>query len=325
MSDEVVVAFVLGAGLGTRLRPLTNDRPKPLVPIFHKPLITFAFDHLMGAGVRRFIVNTHHCPEAYERILGAKDGRAVYRDRPVDLRHEPTLLDTGGGVKNIEDLATGEHLLIHNGDVLADLPLQRLVDEHRKGGNIVTLGLRSFGGPLHVQFDPEAGRVTDIRQTIGGSDAPSFLFTGIYVISPDLFRFLPPRGEVKSIIPTFLHLIKTGGKVGGVVLDEGLWFDLGTRESYLEAHRLFASGETRLSYSLDALWPERVHPTARLGEGVQLSGTCAIGPNAEVGAGVRLIDSILWEDAKIEPGASLDTCIVRDGRHGEGVLRNADI
>jgi len=325
MSDEVVVAFVLGAGLGTRLRPLTNDRPKPLVPIFHKPLITFAFDHLLGAGVKRFIVNTHHCPEAYEKILGAKEGRAVYRDVPIDLRHEPTLLDTGGGVRNIEDLVGGGHLLIHNGDVLADLPLQRLVDEHLRSGNVVTLGLRSFGGPLHVQIDPSTGRVTDIRGMVGGGTGPSYLFTGIYVISTELFQFLPPKGEVKSIVPTFLELIRTGEKIGSVILDEGLWFDLGTRESYLEAHRLFASGETRLSYSLDASWPQKIHPTARLGEDVQLSGICAIGPRAEVGAGARLSDSVLWEEAKIAPEASLDTCIVRDGRHGEGVLRNADI
>jgi NDP-sugar pyrophosphorylase family protein len=219
-------------------------------------------------------------------------------------------------VKNIEDLVEGEHLLIHNGDVLADLPLGRLVEEHLRSGSLVTVGLRSFGGPLHVQFDAASGRVTDIRGMIGGRDDPSFLFTGIYVISKKLFSFLAPKGEVKSIIPTFLELIRSGEKVGGVVLDEGLWFDLGTRESYLEA---------RLSYSLDAPWPEPIHPTAQLGEGVQLSGICAIGPRAQVGAGVKLRDSILWEEAKIEDGASLDTCIVRDGRHGGGDLRDADL
>ena len=324
MSGGIDVAFVLGAGLGTRLRPLTDERPKPLVPIFHKPLITFAFDHLKAVGVKRFVVNTHHRPEAYERILGARENQAVYRDAPVTFRHEPVLLDTGGGIKNVEDLLTGGHFLVHNGDVLADLPLQRLVDEHVSRGNVATLGLRSFGGPLHVQFDAQSGRMTDIRGMIGGRSEPSYLFTGIYVLSPEIFRFLP-AGEVHSIVPTFLDLARGAGKVGGVVLDEGLWFDLGTRESYREAHQLFSQPDARLSYTLDSSWPQPVHPSARIGAGAELSGLCVIGPDAEIGAGARLRDSIVWEGAKIEPGACLDTCIVRDGRHATGVLRDTDV
>lgn len=324
MIRGIDVAFVLGAGLGTRLRPLTDERPKPLVPIFHKPLITFAFDHLQGVGVKRFVVNTHHRPEAYERILGASENQAIYRGAPVVLRHEPVLLDTGGGIKNVEDLLTGGSFLVHNGDVLADLPLQRLVDEHTSRGNIATLGLRSFGGPLHVQFDPQRGQITDIRGAIGGHHEPSYLFTGIYVLSPDIFPLLP-KGEVCSIVPTFLDLIRTGGKIGGVVLDEGLWFDLGTRQSYLEAHRLFAEGNSTLSYPLDGPWPQSIHPSAELGEGVKLSGLCVIGPGAQVGERAVLEDCVLWEESKIEADSRLETCIVRDGRHAKGVFRDTDV
>jgi mannose-1-phosphate guanylyltransferase len=325
MSGGVGTAFVLGAGLGTRLRPLTNERPKPLVPIFHKPLITFAFDHLKGVGVQRFVVNTHHCPDAYERLLGASDGSAIYRGHAVSLRHEPVLLDTGGGIRNVEDLLNDGDFLVHNGDVLADLPLSLLLEEHSRSGNIATLGLRSAGGPTHIQFDPWTRRVTDIRGAIGRCHDPSFLFTGIYVLSPEIFRFLPPQGKIHSIITTFLQLIKTSGKIGGVVLDEGIWFDLGTRQSYLEAHRLFGGTGTRLSYALDGEWPRAIHPTAFVGEEAELTGVCAIGPGAKVGAGAKLRDCILWENAEIREGACLETCIVRDGRHGGGVLRDADI
>lgn len=325
MSGEIDVAFVLGAGLGTRLRPLTNDRPKPLVPIFHKPLITFAFDHLRGVGVKRFVVNTHHCPEAYERIIEARDNQAVYAECPVTLRHEPVLLDTGGGIRNIEDLVRADQFLVHNGDVLADLPLHKLIEEHLSSGNVATLGLRTTGGPAHVQYDPMTRRVTDIRGAVGGRMEPSYLFTGIYVLSAEIFELLPPRGEIASIIPTFLQMIRSKAKIGGVVLDEGLWFDLGTRASYLEAHRLFASPTQKLSYSLDRTWPEPIHPQSSIGEGVQFSGVCAVGPGAEIGAKARLSDSVIWEEAKIAAGASLETCIVRDGRHGEGSLRDADL
>ena len=92
-------AFVLGAGLGTRLRPLTEDLPKPLVPIFQKPLITFALDHLVAAGVKSFVVNTHHLPADISK-LSFPDG--IYRELPVRLVHEPVLLETGGGIKNAE-------------------------------------------------------------------------------------------------------------------------------------------------------------------------------------------------------------------------------
>src|ERR1700716_2455454 len=91
-------AFVLGAGLGTRLRPLTDDLPKPLVPIFHKPLITFALDHLIDIGIRKIFINTHRLPEVFVKAFP----ESSYFGTPLTFIHEPVLLETGGGVKNIE-------------------------------------------------------------------------------------------------------------------------------------------------------------------------------------------------------------------------------
>ena len=120
----ITQAFVLGAGLGTRLRPLTDELPKPLVPVFGKPLITFAFDHLLAAGVRRFVVNTHHLPELFRDSLG----NGTYRSCPLSLVHEPVLLETGGGIKNAEPLLTESSFLVYSGDVLTDLPLAPLIE-----------------------------------------------------------------------------------------------------------------------------------------------------------------------------------------------------
>src|SRR6059036_2757551 len=94
----ITQAFVLGAGLGTRLRPLTDDLPKPLVPIFQKPLITFALDHLIGAGIGNFVINTHRLPQLFQQSFF----EGSYRGCPVALLHEPDLLETGGGIKNAE-------------------------------------------------------------------------------------------------------------------------------------------------------------------------------------------------------------------------------
>ena len=315
---------MLGAGLGTRLHPLTETRPKPLVPLVHKPLITFAFDHLRAFGVRRLIVNTHHRPDAYAALLGEKNSRAVYDGCPVEFRHEPELLDTGGGIANIRDLVGDRPFFVHNGDVLADLALDQLAAAQRASGCVATLALRRSGGPLQVQFDAQRGRVTDIRGALGGRKEPAFLFTGISVLAPEIFSHMPAE-KVFSIVPVFLDLIRRGEPVGGVILDEGLWLDLGTRASYLGAHELFLRQDHRLSYPTDGAWPQAVHPAARIAPDAVLEGATAIGAGAVVGAGAHLKDCVVWENAEIASRARLESCIVRDGRHAEGAWCDADL
>src|SRR6195256_1688665 len=109
---EITQAFVLGAGLGTRLRPLTDDLAKPLIPIFQKPLITFALDHLSGLGMESFVVNTHHLPTQFENLFSS----ATYAGHPLKLVHEPDLLGTGGGIKNVEGLLRPEPFIVYSGD-----------------------------------------------------------------------------------------------------------------------------------------------------------------------------------------------------------------
>lgn len=308
-------AFVLGAGLGTRLRPLTDERPKPLVPIYGKPLITFAFDHLIAGGVEEFVVNTHHCPEAYAGLIGA-----AYEGRRVTYRHEPVLLDTGGGIGNVEDLLGAEDFIVYNGDVLADVPLAAACEMHRRNGHLATLILRSSGGPLQVRCDEAKGAVTDIRDALGGHTEPAFLFTGISIASPELLRHIPPR-KVVSIIPIYLDLIRQGASIGGYVEDEGNWFDLGSIDSYLDAHAWLA--ENRLAYSPSG-WPEAVNPSATIIPGSQLSGFFAVGARAQIGANSVVKNSVIWEGGRVEAGAQLDRCIVRAGRCAVGT-QNATV
>lgn len=312
-------AFVLGAGLGTRLRPLTSRRPKPLVPFFNKPLITFAFDHLLASGARRLVVNTHHCPEAYPDLLGGDGVTTTYRDTPVTFRHEPVLLDTGGGIRNVADLLGDAPFVVYNGDVLADFPLGPVLEAHAASGNVATLVLRSHGGPLHVQC--EGGRVVDIRGQLGNTTAPSFLFTGVSVLSPEIFRHIPP-GPPVSIIPVYLELIRQGAPVGGVVVDDGLWLDLGAVASYLPTHRLLA--ERPLSY-LAADWIRPVHAQAELGVNVSVRGASAVGAGAVIGEGTVVEDSVIWENARVAPGSVIRSTVVCDGEQAGGMLADTII
>jgi mannose-1-phosphate guanylyltransferase len=309
-------AFVLGAGLGTRLRPLTDVLPKPLVPVFNRPLITYAFDHLHAAGVNAFLINTHHLPEAYGKAFPA----GTYQECPLTFRHEPELLDTGGGIANIADLITGDALWIYNGDILCDIDLTPIWETHQQSGNAATLLLLENGDNCNVAMNPQTQRVTDMRGTLGSTD-PLYQFTGIYLVSADFARSLLPIG-VKSVVPALLEAIQNESKVGAVVASAGLWFDLGNRASYLEAHRILPqSGFPAYGGAL----PPAIHPGAHIDATASVDSASVVGAGAFVGEGTYLRSSILWPEAYVCPGSFLGDCILTGREPVRGNLNGKDI
>jgi len=311
----ISTAFVLGAGLGTRLRPLTEYRPKPLIPVCNRPLIAYAFDHLLDHGVQRFVVNTHWRAEAYGREFPT----GSYRRAPIALRHEaPEVLETAGGIKNVEDLLGNEPFIVYNGDVLCDFSLEPLIEHHAASGNEVTLALRSHGGPLQVAMDDATGRVTDLRQTLSPESESRFLFTGIYVVNPEFLARIPAATKI-SVVPLFLDMIRSGAKLGGVICDDGNWWDLGSRAQYLAVHRFFAE---RAALAGAPPW---IAVGAEVARDVELTGATAIGTKARIGPGTRLHDTLVWPGAEIAEGSDLTGCIITgaspvSGRHADADL-----
>ena len=302
MSAVIKRAFLLGAGLGTRLRPLTDVLPKPLIPVFNRPLIEYALDQCLAAGVTEFAVNTHHLPDKWAQCFPDHS----YRGAPLTFFHEPVLLETGGGLKNIEEWTQGEPFLVYNGDILATLNLRKLLETHIHSQKAVTMALRSTGHEAHVAAEGES--VTDIRRMLGRADG-AYQFTGVYCAHPELFLHIPKNKKV-SIIPSFLELIRSG-KMGASYHDEGIWLDLGTRRSYLEAHLCTGLGKLR--------HPESVVAASAVVE------SSALGPGSKVGRNASIRSSILWPGVTVAEGAQLTNCIVYSSTPVAGTQENSDL
>ena len=232
-SKNINTAFILGAGLGTRLRPLTENIPKPLLEIGGRPIITYAMAHLRAVGVKRFIVNTHHCAKKYADVFPENNWQGI----PITFRHEPVLLDTAGGIKNIEDLiAEDERIIVYNGDIITNMPIELLIRKHFELNTSVTLALRSTGQLLNVNVDKE-GFVCDMRHILRNEGVKSCVFAGIYIVEKSFLKRLT-AGKIESIVLPLVEMIKENPRsVGGVVIDDGSWYDVGSLEEYDKLHK----------------------------------------------------------------------------------------
>jgi mannose-1-phosphate guanylyltransferase len=254
------------------------------VPLFHRPLAAWTIDACEAVGIHRFAVNTHHLPDTWENFAEEKD---------VTLFHEPVLLETGGGLKNIAEWIGDDPVLVHNGDIFSTLSLKRLIAAHEASGLPVTLAVRSFGEARHIALNHIEDRVTDIRELLGKATG-THIFTGIYCVNPEFLHMIP-AGEKISVIPAFLELAKEG-RLGAIVLDDGLWLDLGERDSYLKAHRELGLAEA-------------IHPDAVIESGAVVEGS-VVGPGAVIESGATVMDSVIWANARISADARLERCIV---------------
>jgi mannose-1-phosphate guanylyltransferase len=319
MIARVRKAFVLGAGLGTRLRPLTNLLPKPLLPIFGKPLITFALDHLRQFGIERFWINTHHLPEKFSTLFPADE----YDGAHLELVFEENLLDSGGGMKNLEQRIGEEVFIVYSGDILTDLPVKHLVDEHLSRENDVTLALRRTGLSTAISWHRESGRIVDFFGALGSRKPGEYDFAGISVWNSSVWSRIPKATKI-SFVPIVVEWLKSEGRIGGVVLEEGRWFNIGSRAEYLRVHQIIAEEGWSPDYLRGAHWPLQVEASAEISPQSRIEGASYVGTRCSIEADVLLQNSILFPGSLISHGAALHSCIVGGVKVERGTYRQVD-
>lgn len=235
--------MILAAGLGTRLRPLTDTTPKPLLPVGGIPLLGRIARSLVAAGAHRLIINTHHHADQIEAYVRSQDGFGV----DVRFSNEPDKpLDTGGGLWEARDHFRGEApFFLHNGDILTDAPLEALYAAHRDGDALATLAVRPPSEQRYLVFDdagligfsPRGGGAERlVRDPVG--PLQRWDFAGIHVIEPRIFGLIEER-DAFSIIDVYLRLSKAGTAIRPFPFD-GIWLDIGTPERLGEADRVAA-------------------------------------------------------------------------------------
>lgn len=212
--------FILAAGLGTRLRPLTDDRPKALVEVGGITLLEHTIHTLEETGIRHIVVNVHHFANKVINFIGNHSWEAS-----IDISDErDLLLDTGGGLKKASTLfSEKENILIHNVDILSNLDLQEVESFHNRNGNLVTLCVSKRKTKRLLAFNEE-GRLV-------GRAEEGLAFSGISIVSPELFALLPEADHPYPIIDEYIRLSCEGYRIGAFVHSPDHWLDVGKPET----------------------------------------------------------------------------------------------
>jgi len=285
-------AMILAAGFGTRLKPYSLLRPKPLFPVLDQPLLLFIIDKLRQSGFDSIIVNAHHLREQFVELLK--------NETEISLQLEGKILGTGGGLRLAMNKLGLEPVLITNGDIFHNIDLLGVYDAHLRSGARATLVLHDYPRFNNVSVSGERILGFDGNEAEKGR---RLAFTGIHVLDPALLAVIP-REKFFNIIDCYRYWIKKGAFVRAQVVKNN-WTDIGTPADYLTLHgSLLAERERKGHGSFN------VGADVGMGPDVELSDWVSIGSRAEIGKGARLTRVVVWDGAKVAEQAVLSDTIV---------------
>ncbi|MFL5892475.1 MAG: sugar phosphate nucleotidyltransferase [Solirubrobacterales bacterium] len=322
-------AMVMAAGLGTRLRPLTYEVPKPVVPVVNRPVMEHILELLPGHGFTEIISNLHWFPDAIRNRIG--DGTALGID--LTYSYEEELLGTAGGVRNIADFFGDGPFLVMAGDALTDIDLTALREAHARNGRIATLAVKSVANvsDYGVVITGSDGRVQGFQEKPDPAEALSDLASCmIYMLEREIFDYFPDRPVADFALDVFPALLENDVPFGVHVIDE-YWNDVGSLPEYLQGNLDALEGAVGVRTGgelLDSVGAEEAIETGDpgvsgpvlVGEGLQLDpsarldGPLVIGDGCVIGAGARVKHSVLLPGSEVPDGAMLAGAIY--GRAG---------
>jgi len=330
-------AVILAGGEGTRLRPLTLAVPKPVVPIVDRPFLKHQLDLLSQVGVQDVVFSLAYRPERVREVFG--DGKPV--GKRILYAVEETPLGTGGAVKNAEPHLDSTTIVL-NGDVLTDVDLPRVVEEHRASGAAATLVLARVPNPSAyglVETD-ESGRVRRfIEKPQPSQVTTNTINAGIYVLQTSTLSLMPAAVK-HSIERAFFPALLARGDLVRAHVHRGYWIDIGTPEKYLQVHRDILHGRFPVALTGRATSGGWVHETATVEAGAALRAPFYVGPGCHVAAGAtvgpdavlvsevtiearaRVSDSVLWRGCRIGAESDVEGALLAAG---VAVHRNARI
>jgi len=317
MAEPAIKAVVLVGGEGTRLRPITETWPKPLVPLMDRPSLDHVLDHLASHGVHEVVLSSGYLESTFHAFIQERHGDPI-----ITWITETEPLGTGGAIVNaLGSLHTDQPFLALNGDILTDLDLTAMLALHRDRGATATIALhhvedaRPFG---LVPTQPD-GRVLGFREK-PAELIPGDINAGTYVLEPSALAGWEPGRNVSIEREIFPALIEQGRSLYGF-LSDAYWMDLGTPEQYLQAHFDLLDGKVRGHREYPA-------PFFILGGSVRRGATVGrhvvLGPGVYVGEGAEIEESVLHEGASVGQNATVRRSIVGPGAFVDSWARLID-
>lgn len=299
-------AFVLAAGLGTRLFPLTDHTPKPLIPILNIPSLFYTFFLLKQAGIDEIICNIHHHGNAVRHFIESSNLSGL----TITFSEEPVILGTGGGLKKCEKLLESEDFILVNSDIITDINFRTLIEHHQNTGCSGTLTLFETPDAATIGYvGVEDGLVKDFRNLRNTGLVSSFIYTGAAILSPEIFRFM--KEEFSGIVDTgFTGLIDNGGL--SFYRHEGIWMDIGTMQQYWYANIKASSVMNNLAAQMKTaigISPHMISPEAVISSDAELCCS-VIGRGCSIGTECSISNSVLLPGVRVEAGSTIINAVV---------------
>lgn len=326
-NNRNVKAMVMAAGAGTRLRPITNDVPKPMVPIANKPVLEYTIENLKRHGITDIIMNLHSHPNQIRTYFGDGARWGV----KLHYSDEPKLLGTAGGVKNVEWFLNSGTFFVLSGDGLTDANLSDILAFHWKHRAVATMGLKEVDTRFDygVTMTDKKGKIDRfVEKPLWSEVFSNQVNTGIYVFEPEIFNVIPARTVYDFGHQVWPGLLKSKKHIYGFPI-KNYWCDVGNLNEYRRAQRNVLDGEISLNFSgkmqKKGIWidegtsihaksslsaPCLIGRDCRIDKNVHVGPYTTIGNGVHIGEGSHIQNCTLWDNVRIGKGIRLENCIL---------------